>query len=374
MHYPNPRIAFPNLGWNNACTAPVAKSVKGFSVCLIASIVLAGGQPVSAHHDGTGSHEIEIIDCGDQTTTVTRAVKKAVPEDEVDPRSLNWVELARQARATWDPSIVIEPEVVAEPEMETIDGCALDHQPEIDAKIQDLIPVRAEVLATRMVADNSNNADGSHENGNSQGQTLYKSNGGSASSKDEVKADPIEWDALDMRWVLAGAAAILLAILALFAHRFAKHFWGFVRGRRVCHVAATLTTEGHEFDGHIVILAKLGCRFIPVDTPTLKALGRVLDEPEYSKFELEIAGLSTPVFLDTIFGNVVAAYFMETFSLRQQNEVLKHSTVEVKFDAWAKPKGDPRRRAQVVKSRLARLSQLREEERRRSRRLNRSTA
>lgn len=300
-------------------------------------------------------------DCGDQKTVIARSVKPEEPL-RLDSKAVSdaeWAAYERKVRERFN--LVPVPETAEEkdkPELEYVEGCALD-QWEVENKNLTLnSDSEVEVFYTDVDETRTKVADRPKENlktGSGGAQEKADSRPSSKSDENRVSIENL----LDILLVQIILAVSLATALFFVLRYFVRYILGYFFRRRTCRISAELFTNKFSFSGHILILGKKGCRFIPEDYVLME---QVLDIPEFLKFSISAGGVTKSVWVNKTHGTAVAAFFNSTLSRAEQDTMLKASTIEVKFDKWRAAKISKRKGIKSVKERIARLHELREEE------------
>lgn len=305
----------------------------------------------------------QVNDCGDSKTVIERTVTTPQSEDE-KLEQIDWAELARLARGEPPSS------KKAHPETKTIrtEGCALDER-ETDALPEgDLSPLEGmQVVETGVSSEQPTTARGADASsksiaGNESGGAP-KAAGSKISAKEERKT--IDPELLEKLIILALSLLSFVSVFVL-ARYLPGIVLGILRRRKTCRIPVMLFTGHIQFPGQITVLGKLGCRFIPKDPPTMAALKRLLSEDHFYEFDITIGDRTKAVFVDSVDDPHVTIFFVETLSVREQDDMLALSASEVRFDSWRPiKKGRAKMRREVIEARLEKLKEMRNAEIRR---------
>ena len=277
---------------------------------------------------------------------------------------IDWAELARLARGE-PPS-----EKEHHPETTTIrtEGCALDDR-ETDVLPEGDLSQRKDmkVVTTGVFSDDPTAAQGAEASSKSIAGTesgrAPKAAGAKLSTKEEKKT--IDPELLEKLIILTLSLLSFVSVFVL-ARYLPGIVLGILRRRKTCRIPVVLFTGHNQFPGQITVLGKLGCRFIPKDPPTMAALKRLLSEDHFYEFDLSIGDRTKAVFVDSVDDPHVVIFFVETLSVREQDNMLALSSSEVRFDSWRPiKKGRSKLRQEVIEARLEKLKEMRNDEIRR---------
>ena len=303
------------------------------------------------------------VDCGDNRAIVkteTPDTANGKPDDD----SIDWLALSQRAR--YGDDAPEPPKEDTAPGASETEGCILaERSTDID-EMSDFEDLQAFVVKTDMMAPENTSTRTTSEN--SASASLENDGVGLKTISEKPGWLPTrEDDSLDIAAIAKAVAIILGVLLLVVSAIFYKHvrgiFMGWYLRRRTCRVAASLVSDKASFPGEVLILGKLGCRFVPSEWDSLHRLMEFLDDDSIHYFDINIAGNKRPVFVDRVEGNTVAIFFVEPLTRRESRQILGQSADPVKFSVWWPVVSDKvQLRKEVIQQRLANLQALREEE------------
>lgn len=166
-----------------------------------------------------------------------------------------------------------------------------------------------------------------------------------------------------LKWFAISIAFVaILAMCGRFIYGLAQAT--FIHQKK-CEIPAILTTDFAEFDGDIVILGKLGCRFAPKNMDSLDSIKALLGPTEFHRFSISTDKSQRPVFVNAVENTQVPVFFSDRLRKSELEALLQLSTVKVQYASWRPAKTGPRTSKEVISARLKRLADLRDEEIRR---------
>ena len=165
-----------------------------------------------------------------------------------------------------------------------------------------------------------------------------------------------------LTWVGVGVgligAAVILRQLALLVMGFTL---GLVRVRRKCFIRAKLVSLESEFAGYISVLGNRGCMYFANDKEIDGDLKRLLDEPGYVEFDIEVGDHLKSVHIDTVQGGYFPLLFFQPLERDELHSMLSLSLIPVKFDLWKPVRSNQRKRKEIIQGRQEKLRKIREE-------------
>ncbi|MFT6675515.1 MAG: hypothetical protein ACJAVM_001707 [Sulfitobacter sp.] len=352
----------------NGLTATSAPGwgISVFGVALIMGhFAWADAAASEAHQSAAGAGDGNVpktlpADCGDSATSITHTTKAPPRMEAENPSDADWLAYELMVRQHFDlPGL--PPETAADataPQEKTVEGCALE-QWDSTRMAAGMAPEEGPIVTfTKMDGTRSQPGKGAEENLQSAGGRNLDSGENLPSAKQpnlqEVLRNLVDTKAFHITAYSLLAALAAFGVLQLMRMVLARLF-----RRKSCRIDAVLATTLVEFKGQIQIIGKRDCKFVPDNFQVLDAL---LDTPDFLDFSITVGALTEPVFISRTQGAGFLAFFAKPLAGSTLAAILHRSSIEAQPVKWAPSRASSRDGLKTVRSRLARLREMREEE------------